>query len=57
VRRTQFDALSAPSPADVLEVARRTAERIDKLLRASGRRLEPDGDGGAIHRMDRTGRR
>jgi hypothetical protein len=28
----------------VFEVARRTAERIEKLLRASGRSLEPHGD-------------
>src|SRR5688572_5425812 len=40
----RFEALAAPSQADVFEVARRTAERIEKLLRASGRSLEPHGD-------------
>jgi hypothetical protein len=39
-----FEELSAPSQADVLDVARRTAERIDKLLRANGRSLEPERD-------------
>ena len=38
-----FEALGAPNEADVLDVAR-SAERIDSLLRESGRSLEPQGD-------------
>ena len=39
-----FEALDTPSQEEVLNVARRTAERIDRLLRQSGRSLEPQGD-------------
>jgi hypothetical protein len=34
-----FEALEAPSRAQLLEVAGRSAERIDRLLRKSGRSL------------------
>jgi hypothetical protein len=37
----RFEALDAPSQADVLEVARRTAECIDELLRASAEASSP----------------
>jgi hypothetical protein len=39
-----FEALEAPSHREVLDVARRTAERIDRLLRQSGQSLEPEAD-------------
>jgi hypothetical protein len=37
-----FHALPAPTRADVTDVARRTAERIDRILRAHGRSLDPE---------------
>jgi hypothetical protein len=39
-----FEELAAPTHAEVLDVARRTAERIDHLLRKSGRSLGREGD-------------
>jgi hypothetical protein len=39
-----FEVLDTPSHREVLAVARRTAERIDRLLQESGRSLEPQGD-------------
>lgn len=38
------EALGSRSQADLYNVARRTAERIDKLLRASGGSLAREGD-------------
>jgi hypothetical protein len=43
-KKLVFEALEAPSHREVLDVARRTAERIDRLLRERGRSLEPQGD-------------
>jgi hypothetical protein len=43
-KRLVFEALGAPSRAQVLEVARRSAERIDRLLRKNGRSLSREGD-------------
>ena len=43
-KKLVFEELEAPTQAQVLDVARRTAERIDRLLRRSGRSLEPQGD-------------
>lgn len=40
----KFEELGTPSHADVLDIARRTAERVDTLLRKRGRSLEPEGD-------------
>jgi hypothetical protein len=40
-----FHALGPPTHAQVTEVAARTAARIENLLRARGRSLEPDGVG------------
>jgi hypothetical protein len=42
-----FEELGTPSHAEVLDVARRTAERVDTLLRKSGRSLEGEGRGRA----------
>jgi hypothetical protein len=39
-----FEELGTPTRAEVLDVARRTAERVDQLLRKTGRSLEPEGD-------------
>jgi hypothetical protein len=39
-----FEQLGTPSHAEVLDVARRTAERVDRLLTKSGRSLEREGD-------------
>jgi hypothetical protein len=39
-----FEELGTPSHAEVLSVARRTAERVDALLRKTGRSLERDRD-------------
>jgi hypothetical protein len=39
-----FEALGTPPHAEVLDVARRTAERVDALLRKSGRSLSRDED-------------
>ncbi len=39
-----FEELGTPSHAEVLDVARHTAERVDRLLRKSGRSLEREGD-------------
>jgi Putative transposase/Transposase zinc-binding domain len=39
-----FQELGSPSHAGVLDIARRTAERVDRLLRKSGRSLEREGD-------------
>jgi hypothetical protein len=39
-----FEELGTPSHVEVLDVARRTAEGIDRLLRKSGRSLEREGD-------------
>jgi hypothetical protein len=36
----------APTEEDVAEVARRTAERVEKLLLRHGRTLDPEQDGG-----------
>jgi hypothetical protein len=36
-----FHPLAAPTRAEVAEVARRAAERIEKILRAHGRSLDP----------------
>jgi hypothetical protein len=41
-----FHALPAPSQDDVALVARRTAERVDKLLARHGRSLDPEKDAG-----------
>lgn len=40
----RFEELGTPSHAEVLDVARRTAERVDRLLRRRGRSLEREGD-------------
>jgi hypothetical protein len=40
----RFEELGTPSHAEVLDVARRTAERVDQLLRRAGRRLEREGE-------------
>ena len=37
-----FRALPAPTRAEVAEVARRTAQRVEKLLQARGRSLDPE---------------
>jgi len=37
-----FHALKAPTRADVADVARRTAERIERILRAHGRSIDPE---------------
>ena len=42
--KLRFEELAAPSQAEVFDVARRTAERIDALLRKSGRSLERQAD-------------
>lgn len=42
-RPLMFEELGTPSHAEVLDVARRTAERVDRLLRKSGRSLEREG--------------
>jgi len=39
-----FEEVGTSTRAEVLDVARRTAERVDGLLRKSGRSLEPEGD-------------
>lgn len=39
-----FEELGTPTRAEVLGVARRAAERVDRLLRKSGRRLEREAD-------------
>jgi hypothetical protein len=39
-----FEEVGTPSHAEVLDVTRRTAERIDRLLRQNGRSLEREGD-------------
>jgi len=39
--KLEFQALEAPTRANVEEVARRTAERIEKLLRRAGRSPDP----------------
>ena len=39
--RLQFHALSTPTLAEVAEVSRRTADRIERLLRALGHEREP----------------
>jgi len=36
-----FHPLPAPTRADVTEVARRTAARVERILRARGRSLDP----------------
>ena len=41
-----FHALPAPSEDDVALVARRTAERVDKLLARHGSSLDPEKDAG-----------
>jgi hypothetical protein len=41
-----FHALPAPTEEEVAEVARRTAERVEKLLLRHGRSLDPEQDGG-----------
>ena len=43
-RKLVFEALEAPTHVEVLEVAHRTAERVDRLLRKSARSLEREGD-------------
>ena len=45
------DQLDAPSHADIAEVASRTAARLEKLLRAHGRSLDPARDDGAPHEL------
>jgi hypothetical protein len=42
--KLMFEALGSPGQADVLDVARRTAERIDKVLQKTGWSLEPEAD-------------
>ena len=37
-----FHALPTPTRADVADVARRTAERIERILRAHGRSIDPE---------------
>jgi hypothetical protein len=39
--KLEFHALAAPARADVEQVARRTAERIEKILERAGRSLDP----------------
>jgi hypothetical protein len=41
-RELEFHSLPAPTTAEVADVALRTAQRLDKLLRAQGRSLSPD---------------
>lgn len=41
-RILDFHPLPTPTPEEVADVALRTAQRLDKLLRAQGRSLSPD---------------
>jgi hypothetical protein len=41
-RELEFHSLPTPTTAEVADVALRTAQRLDKLLRAQGRSLLPD---------------
>jgi hypothetical protein len=50
-----FEALAAPSQAEVLDVARQSAERIDTLLRQSGRSLEREGEEPELLVLDEPG--
>ncbi len=43
----EFRELDTPSHADIAEVASRTATRIEKILRAHGRSLDPELDDGS----------
>jgi len=38
----EFRGLAAPTHADIAEVAARTAARIEKILKAHGRSLDPE---------------
>ncbi len=38
----EFRELDAPTQADIIEVAPRTAARVEKILRAHGRSLDPE---------------
>ena len=40
--KLEFHTLSRPTQAEVAEVAKRTAARVEKLLRAGGRSLDPE---------------